>query len=132
MGCIFLLWFLCYYIVLRFFSENHHCATKSEQTLATATLLLYHQPQCWPRGAGSTKHSQTNETRGSCSWPESSHGNLAACPRRDGANRRASSHIGGDLRGRHSWCFGGRLLPQRRHAAEVNEIVSGEIVVTGR
>lgn len=65
-----------------FFRENDY-ATKSEETLPTA-ILLNHQPQYWPRGPDSTKHSRTIEAarpEGPGSWPESSHGNLAACPR---------------------------------------------------
>lgn len=77
------------------------------------------------------QHSRTIEVRGSCSWPESSHGNLAACPA--------------------GWSESPCFLPHRRpsrpsllvfrrpapHSAlattpEVNEIVNGEIVVTGK
>lgn len=108
--------FLCYFIVLRFFLGEPLCYkirtnAPYRNTVEPPTTIL-------TQGTRLNKTPSDNRSRAARgSWflagvfPREPRG----VPPRDGANRRASSHIGGGLRGRHSWCFGGRrLLPQTR------------------
>lgn len=76
--------FLCYFIVLRFFSGEPLCYkirtnAPHRNTFEPPTTILAQGTRL-----NKTKHSRTIEAarpEGPGSWPESSHGNLAACPR---------------------------------------------------